>query len=72
MPVPSSYNDITEERWLRDFVGWVWYEKVFYVPPSWNATPKRVVLRFDSVSYRCKVVSSVILKSFWFGCIMAL
>ncbi|XP_020613653.1 beta-glucuronidase-like isoform X1 [Orbicella faveolata] len=55
MPVPSSYNDITEERWLRDFVGWVWYEKVFYVPPSWNATPKRVVLRFDSVSYRCKV-----------------
>ncbi|KAL9981667.1 hypothetical protein ACROYT_G010405 [Oculina patagonica] len=55
MPVPSSYNDITEERWLRDFVGWVWYEKIFYVPPSWKTTPKRVVLRFDSVSYRCKV-----------------
>lgn len=57
MPVPSSYNDITEERWLRDFVGWVWYEKQFYAPPSWRATSRRVVLRFDSVFYRCKVVS---------------
>ncbi|XP_022808391.1 beta-glucuronidase-like [Stylophora pistillata] len=55
MPVPSSYNDITEDRWLRDFVGWVWYEKVFYVPPSWKSVSKRVVLRFDNVFYRCKV-----------------
>lgn len=57
MPVPSSYNDITEERWLRDFIGWVWYEKQFYVPSSWTVTQKRVVLRFESVFYRCKVVS---------------
>lgn len=57
MPVPSSYNDITEERWLRDFIGWVWYEKMFYVPPSWITTPKRVILRFESVFYHCKVVS---------------
>lgn len=57
MPVPSSYNDITEERWLRDFIGWVWYEKVFHVPPSWITTPKRVILRFESVFYHCKVVS---------------
>lgn len=57
MPVPSSYNDITEERWLRDFIGWVWYEKAFYVPPSWITTPKRVILRFESVFYHCKVVS---------------
>ena len=57
MPVPSSYNDVTEERWLRDFIGWVWYDKQFYVPPSWLANNKRVVLRFDSVFYRCKVVS---------------
>lgn len=56
MPVPSSYNDVTEDRWLRDFVGWVWYEKVFYVPSSWKSTSKRVVLRFDNVFYRCKVV----------------
>ena len=57
MPVPSSYNDITEERWLRDFNGWVWYEKQFYVPSSWTVTQKRVVLRLESVFYRCKVVS---------------
>ena len=25
MPVPSSYNDISTESNLRDFVGWVWY-----------------------------------------------
>ncbi|KAK2574053.1 Beta-glucuronidase [Acropora cervicornis] len=55
MPVPSSYNDVTEERWLRDFIGWVWYDKQFYVPPSWLANNKRVVLRFDNVFYRCKV-----------------
>lgn len=56
MPVPSSYNDITEERWLRDFIGWVWYEKTFYVPPSWAAANNRVVLRFENVYYHSKVV----------------
>ena len=24
MPVPSSYNDITQDKLLRDFIGWVW------------------------------------------------
>jgi len=24
IPVPSSYNDITQDRSIRDFVGWAW------------------------------------------------
>ncbi|RMX53791.1 hypothetical protein pdam_00000376 [Pocillopora damicornis] len=51
MPVPSSYNDITEDRKLRDFIGWVWYEKEVYVPRSWETNTTRVVLRFDSANY---------------------
>ncbi|OQV24495.1 Beta-glucuronidase [Hypsibius exemplaris] len=53
MPVPSSYNDITQDKKLRDHVGWVWYEREFFVASSWKV--KRVVLRFDSVQYYAKV-----------------
>ncbi|KAJ8304456.1 hypothetical protein KUTeg_018039 [Tegillarca granosa] len=35
MPVPSSYNDITQEKSLRDFVGWAWYDKEFFVSHDW-------------------------------------
>ncbi|CAH3193309.1 unnamed protein product [Porites evermanni] len=51
MPVPSSFNDITEDRSLRDFVGWVWYEKEVYVPRSWENNTTRVVLRFEATNY---------------------
>ena len=44
MPVPSSYNDITTDKAVRDHVGWVWYEKEFYIPSDWQK--KRMVLRF--------------------------
>ncbi|CAG5127681.1 unnamed protein product [Candidula unifasciata] len=50
MPVPSSYNDVTEDKKLRDFVGWVWYDREFYVASDW-ATNRRMVLRFDSAHY---------------------
>ncbi|CAC5363453.1 uidA [Mytilus coruscus] len=30
MPVPSSYNDVTQDKSLRDFTGWVWYDKEFF------------------------------------------
>eukprot|EP01113_Clastostelium_recurvatum_P027601 TRINITY_DN3332_c0_g1_i2.p1 TRINITY_DN3332_c0_g1~~TRINITY_DN3332_c0_g1_i2.p1 ORF type:complete len:623 (+),score=122.86 TRINITY_DN3332_c0_g1_i2:29-1897(+) len=53
MPVPASYNDITEDPTLRDIIGWVWYEKVFYVPKSWAG--ERIVLRFESVHYYAAV-----------------
>jgi beta-glucuronidase len=44
MPVPSSYNDITEDETLRDHVGTVWYERKFFVPKSW--TSQQVWIRF--------------------------
>ena len=55
MPVPSSYNDITNEKSLRDFVGWVWYDREFYVPKAWQT--ERVVMRFGSAHYYAVVVS---------------
>ena len=49
MPVPASYNDITQDANLRDHIGDVWYEKMFFVPPSWK--DKNVLLRFGSVCH---------------------
>ena len=54
MPVPSSYNDITQDKALRDFVGWAWYDKEFYFPKE--LTNKRIVLRVDSAHYNSIVV----------------
>nr|CAD7463898.1 unnamed protein product [Timema tahoe] len=53
MPVPSSYNHITVDRSVRDFVGVVWYDRIFYVPSSWLG--QRVWLRFDSAHYSAYV-----------------
>ncbi|XP_017753618.1 PREDICTED: beta-glucuronidase [Eufriesea mexicana] len=53
MPVPSSYNDITTSRDLRDHVGAVWYHRTFFVPPSWRE--QRVFVRFGSVNYLAQV-----------------
>ena len=55
MPVPSSYNDITNEKSLRDFVGWVWYDREFYVSKAWQN--ERVMMRFGSAHYYATVVS---------------
>jgi beta-glucuronidase len=49
MPVPSSFNDITQSREIRDYAGWVWYDLSFFVPNSWQQ--KSVTLRFGSVHY---------------------
>lgn len=56
MPVPSSYNDITEDETLRDHVGTVWYERNFFIPKSWS--DQLVWIRFGSVHYEAYVVSS--------------
>lgn len=53
MPVPSSYNDITQDAELRDHLGVVWYDRTFFVPKSWAS--QRVWLRFSSVSYAAQV-----------------
>lgn len=53
MPVPSSYNDITTNPQIRDHIGQVWYETLFYVQESWQS--KDVLIRFGAVSHRAKV-----------------
>ena len=73
MPVPSSYNDITQDKALRDFIGWVWYDREVYVPKAWNSEDVRVNLRFESAHYNTIVVSiffymSVIMPFVWFSC----
>ena len=54
MPVPSSFNDITTDRSLQNFVGWVWYDREFYVSAEWSN--RRVVLRIGSAHYNAIVV----------------
>ncbi|XP_071027351.1 beta-glucuronidase-like isoform X2 [Oncorhynchus clarkii lewisi] len=51
MPVPASYNDITQDPRLRDFIGWVWYEREVLVPSGWVSEGTRVVLRVGSAHY---------------------
>ncbi|XP_003416590.1 beta-glucuronidase isoform X1 [Loxodonta africana] len=52
MPVPSSFNDVTQDRWLRGFVGWVWYEREATLPQRWTQDlGTRVVLRIGSAHY---------------------
>lgn len=52
MPVPASYNDITQDPTLRDFVGWVWYEREVVVPSRWITDEgTRIVLRVGSAHY---------------------
>lgn len=58
MPVPASYNDITEDAALRDHVGTVWYDRKFFVPQSWS-DERRVWIRFGSVHYEAIVVSGL-------------
>ncbi|CAL1289408.1 unnamed protein product [Larinioides sclopetarius] len=50
MPVPSSFNDITQNKTIRDYLGWSWYDKEFYVPQRWSKN-LRIVLRFESAHY---------------------
>jgi beta-glucuronidase len=49
MPVPASYNDLTQDVALRDHIGDVWYERTFFVPASWRG--KTVFLRFASAEH---------------------
>ncbi|XP_065107169.1 beta-glucuronidase [Paramisgurnus dabryanus] len=52
MPVPSSYNDITQDAKIRDFIGWVWYEREVWVPERWiQDQGTRIMLRVGSAHY---------------------
>ena len=54
MPVPSSYNDVTQDASIRDHIGWVWYQREFFVPARWKTYP--VSVRFGSANYYAIVV----------------
>ncbi|VDP23480.1 unnamed protein product, partial [Onchocerca flexuosa] len=49
MPVPSAYNDLTTDREVREHVGWVWYQRKFFV--SVRDKYYRHFVRFSSVQY---------------------
>ncbi|ADQ45036.1 Beta-glucuronidase [Caldicellulosiruptor kronotskyensis 2002] len=53
MPVPASYNDITQDPEIRDHIGDVWYERNFWVSSAW--VNKRIVLRVGSATHKAKV-----------------
>lgn len=54
LPVPSSYNDLIEDKEVREHVGGVWYEKEFEL--SRNILHEdRIVLRFGSVTHKAVV-----------------
>lgn len=50
MPVPASYNDITQDIRIRDHIGDVWYEKKFYISKLWDG--QRIVIRVGSACHK--------------------
>uniref|UniRef100_A0A915HVB2 Beta-glucuronidase n=1 Tax=Romanomermis culicivorax TaxID=13658 RepID=A0A915HVB2_ROMCU len=55
IPVPSSFNDLTASKALRDHVGWVWYRTTFFAPKYWLTSTDKIFLRFGSVNYFASV-----------------
>jgi beta-glucuronidase len=50
MAVPASFNDVTTDATVRDYVGDVWYQTTVRVPRGWDG--RRVVLHFESATHR--------------------
>ncbi|MDD7739410.1 MAG: beta-glucuronidase [Lachnospiraceae bacterium] len=53
MPVPASYNDLTESIENRDHYGWVFYQRNISVPSFVKS--QRLMLRCDAVSHHARV-----------------
>ncbi len=53
MPVPASYNDITQDAAIRDHIGDVWYERTVFVPAAWS--DRKVVLHIGSATHHAAV-----------------
>ncbi|MGW5237364.1 beta-glucuronidase [Monashia sp. NPDC004114] len=53
MAVPASFNDLTADAAVRDFVGDIWYQRTVHVPRGWAG--QRVVLHLESATHRATV-----------------
>lgn len=53
MAIPGSFNDQVTDAKLRDYVGYLWYERNFIIPES--LLDQRIVLRFGSVTHAAEV-----------------
>ncbi|KRX63218.1 Beta-glucuronidase [Trichinella sp. T9] len=53
--VPASYNDQVENGTFRRHVGYVWYQRSFFIDPNWEKQEKELLLRFGSVNYDAEV-----------------
>ena len=51
MPVPASYNDVTQNMTIHRHIGWVWYARDFFL----HSRDLRWVLRFQAVHYEARV-----------------
>ena len=51
MPVPSSFNEITQNISLRNYIGWVWYDREVWIPSSWKGANNCIWIRFESAHY---------------------
>ena len=51
MPVPASFNDVTQNISIHDYIGWVWYARDFFI----HNTAPRWVLRFQAAHYETRV-----------------
>lgn len=66
MPVPASYNDITTDQSLKEFIGDVWYEKYIVVPESWKG--EKLLIRVGSASHHSKIwVNGALVKEYTGG-----
>jgi beta-glucuronidase len=53
MAVPASFNDVTTDRAVRDYVGDIWYQRTVRIPRGWGG--QRVALYFESATHRATV-----------------
>lgn len=53
MAVPCSYNDLAQDREVRDHIGWVFYQRDFYITSQ--MLMNRLMLRFGSVTHTAKI-----------------
>jgi beta-glucuronidase len=53
MPVPASWNDLTQDAELRDHAGAVWYQREVWVPRGWE--DDAIELRIGAAGNRATV-----------------